>query len=326
MASMRGKFRRTKRLLFYAAVRLFGVLATILPRRAALAAFAGIGCVVRSVDRAAVRRSRAHLAKALAREIPPAARERILREMFPAFGRNLVDLLGSRPLGAGDLQVDGVEHLERAVRRGRGVVALSGHLGNWEVLGAAVAARGVPLHVLAARLFDRRSDRLLTEWRSARGIRVHDRSEGLGPFLAALRRGEIVGALADQDAPGRAMFVDFFRQPARTPVAPFVLAVRTRAAIVPLFIHLDGDGRHRIVVRPEIVPDGRLRGPARLRDLVSRWHAVLEAEIRAHPEQWVWFHRRWKSAPSPLADFREFSKEPAYLATFQGSRRRVFAR
>jgi KDO2-lipid IV(A) lauroyltransferase len=326
MASMRGKFRRTKRLLFYAAVRFLGTLAGLLPRRTALSVFAAIGNVVRRVDRPAVRRSRAHVGKALGREIPAAGRERIVREMFPAFGRNLVDLLRDRPFGSDEMQAEGLEHLERAYRRGRGVVALSGHLGNWEVLGAAVAARGYPLHVLAARLFDRRSDRLLNEWRTEHGIRVHRRSEGLGPLLAALRKGEIVGALADQDAPGRAMFVDFFRHPARTPVAPFVLGLRAGAALVPLFIHLDGEGRHRITVRPEIVPAGHLRGPARLRDLVRRWHDVLEAEIRAHPEQWVWFHRRWKSAPGPLADFGELSKEPAYLSSLQGSRRRVFAR
>jgi KDO2-lipid IV(A) lauroyltransferase len=323
---MRGKFRRTKRVLFYAAVRILRVLASLLPRRVALSAFAAIGAAVGRLDRAAARRSRAHLATAFGHETPAAERERILRGMFRALGRNLVDLLRTRPLGRDAVRLEGLEHLERAFRRGRGVVALSGHLGNWEILGAVLAARGYPLRVIAARLFDPRSDRLLNEWRSEHGVRVHDRDAGLAPLLAALRRAEVVGALVDQDAPGRGIVADFFGRPARTAIAPFVLARRTGAALVPAFVHLDAEGRHRIVLRPEIVPAENLRGASRLRDLVRRWNAVLEAEIRAHPEQWVWFHRRWKSQPVPIADCRESSKEPEYLRSLRGSRRRVFAR
>jgi KDO2-lipid IV(A) lauroyltransferase len=321
---MRGRFRTTKRFLVYGAVRVLQVLATILPRPLALRTFAAIGNVVWHVDRPAVRRSRANLERAFGRRLSRSDRERVIRSMFQTTGRNLVDLLRLSPFDASQLEslveFEGLEHLDRPIREGRGVVALSAHLGNWEVLGAALSARGYPLHVVAAKLFDRRSDRLLNAWRGAHGVHVHHRTGGLAPLLGVLRAGGIVGTLADQDVPGRARWVDFFGSPARTPVAPFVLARRTGAALVPIWIRLGSDGRHHVRVLPEILPSSSLS------DLLSQWHAVLETAIRAHPEQWVWYHRRWKSPPPKLDDLRKFSRKPAYLPSFQSSRRRVFAR
>jgi KDO2-lipid IV(A) lauroyltransferase len=327
---MRGRFRTTKRLLFFGAVRLLKLIAAVLPRRATFAVFGAIARVAHRIDRPAVRRSHAHLEKAFGRGLSADARDEIVEGMFRVFGHNLVDLLRPRPF-VGDrpeaiVDAEGLEHLRRPLDEGRGVVALSAHFGNWELLGAALTAWGFPLHVLAARLFDPRSDRLLNRWRRARGVRVHHRDGGLAPLVSALRSGEIVGALVDQDGPGRGIFVGFFGSPARTSVGPFVLAARTGAALVPVLIHLDADGRHRIRVSPELVPRAELAGLERVRDLVTRWHAVLESAIREHPEQWVWHHRRWRSRPAGSADLRESSKERPYLPSFQNSRSRVFAR
>lgn len=322
---MRGRFRTMKRLLFFAAVRSLQVFAAVLPRRVLLAVFGGIADVAHRIDRPAVRRSLAHLEKAFGDELTPETRDRVVRDMFRVFGHNLVDLLRPAPFPGGDpaaiVDAEGLEHLERPLREGRGVIALSAHLGNWEVLGAALAAWGFPLHVLAARLFDGRSDRLLNGWRRARGVRVHHRDEGLAPLLAVLRRGEILGALVDQHGPGPGIWADFFGWPARTSTVPFVLARRTGAALVPVFIHLGPDGRHRIRVEAALASDG-----ADLRDLVTRWHARLEAAIREHPAQWVWHHRRWRPRAPQEQDLRDFSKKPAYLPSSRASRPRVFAR
>ena len=320
---MRGRFRKTKRFLFHLAVRSLSVLARTLPRPLAAEVFAGVGDLVRLIDRPALRRSLAHLEIAYGGALSPAARLRTAREMFRATGRNLVDVL--RPFPSRPDQVeklvhfDGLEHLDAGLRGGRGVVALSAHLGNWEVLGAALASRGYSIDVVAEKVFDPRSDRLLNVWREQAGVNVHVRGCGLHPVLGALRDGHVVGMLVDQDMPGPSLFVDFFGRPARTPRAPFVLARRTGAALVPMWIHRNPDGRHVVTIRPALPRVAHEDPEVALVGDVRAWHRLLEGAISAHPEQWVWHHRRWKSPP--LAEPVEFSRRladvPARQATWE---------
>jgi KDO2-lipid IV(A) lauroyltransferase len=289
--------------------------------------FAALGSLVRLVDRPAVARSLCHLEIA---QVGADARERrrIVREMFRATGRNLVDLFRLPRIGAEGfariVSFEGLEHLDRALARGRGAVILSAHLGNWEVLAAALAARGYPMTIIARRIFDARSDRLLNRWRRACGVRVVTRQDGLYPAVRALRRGEIVGTLVDQDTGGPSVFADFFGRPARTPEGPFRIARRTGAALVPLWIHLGVDGVHRVRVLPEI-PEPAAGGDAR--EDAECWHRILEEAVREHPEQWVWYHRRWKTAP-PAAEevVRRTLKERSYPSRFQRSREVVSVR
>ena len=319
---MRGRFRRTKRFLFRRAVGLLAMLARCLPRRAALCAFAAIGTIVRWIDRPAVARSRRHLALALGDAADPSDRDAILREMFRAFGRNLVDLFRLRRLEAPavtDLvEFEGLEHLERARGCGRGVIALSAHLGNWELLGAALAARGYPIAVVAHDVFDSASNDLLNTWRRGWGVRVYPRKHGLFRPARWLRENGIVGALVDQDTGGASVHREFFGHAARTPVAPFRLARRLGAELVPMWIHLTETGRHRITIRPMLPRFAELDDEAVVDAWIDAWHRELEGAIREHPAQWVWFHRRWKT-PAPAESLRICSKESVYLQRFQAS-------
>jgi KDO2-lipid IV(A) lauroyltransferase len=220
-----------------------------------------------------------------------------------------------------------LEHLDEALARGRGVIMISAHLGNWEVLGGALAARGDPLHVVAREIFDARSDRLLNAVRRELGVIVHPRQAGLFPVVRALRAGHIVGTLVDQDTEGPGVFTDFFGVPARTPRAPFALARRLGAALVPVLIRLDASGCHRVRVFPELKASGAADEEQALKSMVEAWNRILETSIRAHPEQWVWHHRRWKSRPSAVVtDLREFSKKSLYPTKNQYSRESVGAR
>ncbi len=314
---MRGRFRKTKRVLFHLAVRGLQFLARVLPRAVGLRVFAAIGDIVRVIDRPAVRRTVAHLDIALADETTPFERKRLMVGMFRAMFRNLVDLLRPFPKHAEGLaRFEGLAHLDAALASGRGVVALSAHLGNWEVLGAALASRGYPVSVVAREIFDVRSDRMLNAWRTRAGVRVHPRTRGLLGVVRDLRAGGIVGTLVDQDTGGPSVFADFFGHPARTPSAPFVLAQRTGAALVPMWVHMDRAGRHVVEIRPAIARSHRQGIEAD----VAAWHRQLEAAIRAHPEQWVWHHRRWKTRPqASVTDLRTFSRnaaaEPSARAT-----------
>ncbi len=295
---MNGRHRRVKRLLFYGAVQACTLAARSLPRSAALSAFSAIGAAAGFVDRPARRRALQHLSIGFGRSLDEVGRGEIARAMFRDLGRNLVDLLRMDSLSPETLRrlvvFEGLEHLDEALARGRGVLAVSAHFGNWELLGAALCARGYPLHVVSRPLFDVHSDRLLTNWRRNAGIVVHSRQGGLRGAAQALRGGEIVGVLMDQDTHGPGIFVDFFGRPAHTPRGPFALARRRGAAIVPILIALDDDGVHRARVYPEIPHSPAAEETARLREELTAWHCVLEGEIARRPTQWPWFHRRWK--------------------------------
>jgi KDO2-lipid IV(A) lauroyltransferase len=302
---LRGRFRTQKRVLFFCAVRLLQGIARLLPRRSALAVFAGIGTLARFVDRPAVRRSLAHLEKALGDRTTCAERRTLVRRMFAMLGRNVLDLVRPGRLSLVQLaelvEFEGFENLERAAARGRGVVALSAHLGNWEILGAALAARGIEVHAIARRVFDSRSNRLLEEWRRRHGITTHSVEEGLSPLLGVLRAGGVLGVLADQDTRGAAVFAPFFGEPARTTAIPFLLAERSGAALVPMWVRLGEDGRHRVRILPALAAATGRDLKARIVDAATRWNAIAEAAILENPEQWVWFHQRWKSkAPVEL--------------------------
>ena len=284
-----------------------------------------MGDLVRGLDRTSVRRARANLELALGSEIPESVREEILVRMYRSTGRNLVDLLCLRPFDRARaerfVQVEGAEHADAALAQGRGVVALSAHLGNWEVLAAAMRHLGYPVNVIARELFDDRVDRILNGWRTKAGVVVHPRGSGLVSALRVLKSGEVLAALTDQDTRGPAVFVDFFGMPARTPSAVFALARRTGAPLLPVLGYLGEDGRHRVRVWPEIVPSSNPDPDEALREDVAAWHAVLEAAIREHPDQWVWYHRRWKTRPgNESASFPGSSKERPYLQAFQPSK------
>jgi KDO2-lipid IV(A) lauroyltransferase len=210
------------------------------------------------------------------------------------------------------VRFEGLTHLDAALRSGRGVVALSAHLGNWEVLGAALAASGYPVSVVAREVFDPRTDRVLNGWRERAGVRVHPRARGLFGAVRDLREGRIVGTLVDQDTGGPSVFADFFGRAARTPSAPFVLARRTGASLVPMWIHMREDGVHVVEVRPAIPRSASVAGDAALLADVAAWHRQLEGAIRAYPEQWVWHHRRWKTRPqATVTNLRTFSRNAA---------------
>jgi KDO2-lipid IV(A) lauroyltransferase len=298
----------------------------VLPRPVALAVFARLGDLVRTLDRKSVRRARVNLELALGAELSAAERERILRRLFRTTGRNLVDLLRLGPFDRDRAErlvtVEGAEHADAALARGKGVVALSAHLGNWEVLAATMRHHGYPVHVIARELFDPRLDRLVNSWRERAGVVVHPRGSGLVSAARVLRKGEVLAALPDQDTRGPGVFVDFFGRPARTPSGPFALSRRTGAPLLPVLTHLDGSGRHRIRVWPAIEASDHPDPDEALREDVAAWHRVLEQAIREHPEQWVWYHGRWKTRPESegAPSFAESSKEAAYLPSFQPSK------
>lgn len=233
------------------------------------------------------------------------------RRSFINLGKSLAEVTHIRRLREERLldRIDaiGESHLEQAWLKGAGVILVTGHIGNWEYLACYYAQRGYPLTVLARENPVPGFDRLLTGLRFSAGFRPLNRGTvtAAKESLKALRKGQLLGLLIDQDTKVDGVFVDFFGRPAWTPVGAASLALRTGSPIMMTYIIRGADDRHTIHVSPPIQFEScgdRKKDPTLLTALLTR---ELESIIRAHPDHWVWMHNRWKTRPAQTGKMQE---------------------
>ena len=225
-------------------------------------------------------------------------RTRIAKQVFAHFGRKLVELLWFTGLPVERqrelVEFVGAEHVAAARATGKGVLMVTGHFGFWELHALAHGRDVGPMAVVARTMDNPLIDRLLTDLRSSTGNFVIDRKGGLRRILRALNANQAVAVLIDQHIlSADAVKVDFLGRPAATTSAVAVLAMRTGATVIPAFSLPLNDGRYRLIYeRPIALPAEET--PDAVRELTQRCTKVLEKYVRAHPECWLWMHRRWR--------------------------------
>jgi len=227
----------------------------------------------------------------------------IARASFAHLGRTAIEtalLPGLGRQGLLDLvkQVDGWEHVERAIATGRGVVIVAGHHGNWELLAGYIAARGVPLDVIVRGMANPLFDSYINEIRTALGLTVVHDSEAVRRTPRALRDGRAVGFVADQGVLGLAStYVKFFGRPAKTPRGAAVFALRFNAPVLFADALRQPDGSYQVVIEPvEVAVSGDRE--ADVDAIITRFTELLEKWVRRVPAQYFWQHRRWKRQPA----------------------------
>jgi Kdo2-lipid IVA lauroyltransferase/acyltransferase len=244
------------------------------------------------------RLARAHVAIAFP-ELDADARRRLVRATFEHAGESFAELGLWRKLSRQSdyVEIENLAALDDALAGGRGALAITGHVGNWELLAATVSSRGYGLSVVARRVHDERFNSLITRFRGDRGMEIllRDAPDFLAQVRDALGRNRIVALLMDQDSRGAGVFVPFFGRPARTPPGAAVLALRTRAPVVTVFIRRRPAGGHLISF--ERVPVDTGAGKGQITELTARFTAAIEAAIRRAPAEWVWWHERWRRQP-----------------------------
>lgn len=241
-----------------------------------------------------------NLARAFPGEYPPEEIERLARAVFENLGRTAVDVARSDRLlheaGADAVRFEGLEKVEEARRRGKGVLFISAHFGPWELLPLSYAVRFGPAYVVARPLDNPRLDDLLTALRERGGNRVIRKRDAVQAILQLLRRGEMVGILIDQHISEKeGVVVPFFGRPASTAFAPALIAMRSGAAVLPVAILREGPGRYRVIFAEEVPVRRSGDLQADLAENTARFTAAIEAFIRARPDHWFWVHRRWKT-------------------------------
>ena len=280
----------------------FGRALSLLPMPVALAVSRGLGTAAHALLAAPRRLAVAHMGLAFP-ELDLATRRRLVRATFRHAGQAFAELsLFETILRRPDyIRLEGVEALDTALARGRGAIAVTGHVGNWELLAAWAAAIGYPITVVVRRVNDLRFHSLIVRFRAAAGVEVLVRDDPR--FVAAvgdaLRRNRVVAMLIDQDTRGAGVFVPFFGRPAHTPPGAALLALRARVPVVTVFIERRPEGGHLVRVSP--VPAELPRGREGVRELTARLTAAIEAQIRRSPAEWVWWHERWRKQPSAAA-------------------------
>ncbi len=275
---------------------MVGLLNT-LPRAGALACGAGLGALVAA---AGLRRSvaRANLALAFAdRDL--AWRERVLAEHYRELGRVAADYarlpsLVNAPREQLFARWSGEEHAHTARARGKGVIFLTGHFGNFELYGAAMG-KVMPMSVMVKPLSNPGADAWLRGVRHACGVEPLPTGAGVRAVVRLLRAGGNVAMLGDQDARRDGVFVPFFGRPASTPVGPAWLSLATGAPIVFGTCVREPDGRYAAELLPPLLPDGEPGDAAAIRELTARHTHMLEQAVRQRPESWFWLHKRWKT-------------------------------
>ena len=210
---------------------------------------------------------------------------------------NYVDLLQLRRLERADIErrvaVRGYEHLQQAQQAGRGVIMVSAHLGNLDLVGQVFALRGQRVLVPVERIHPPSLYEQVRHLRARHGITLTPADAALRPALRALRRGEIVALLADWDALGTGVPVRFFGRDAWLPRGPAVLHLRTGAPIVPCFGYRRPDGNYQAWVEPALAFPTTGDVPYDALAIMQCVGEALAAAIRRSPEQWVLFHSVW---------------------------------
>ena len=240
------------------------------------------------------------LHEALASEIAADEIRRCARRVYENLGLNLVEFLLLNPDKPEEIMAKvrrvNMERFEKAAAEGKGVLVLTAHFGNWDLLCCSQALCGHPITILSKTI---KPDWLNDYWmntRSACGIRILPERGVKEELLEILRLGGVIGFVADQHVSGKTGIpVDFFGRPASTTSGLARLAMESGSPVLPIFLFREDGGKHRMEVG-EPVPITEGESPDETIHLTTRsYNAVLEKTIRKQPDHWLWLHRRWKN-------------------------------
>lgn len=245
-------------------------------------------------------KSRRHLNLVYRDSLSERDKEIICRDFFVNSGRNGVDAIRLRRHFTTQLrpiiEAEGMEYLRAAYRQGKGLIAITGHIGNFELLAAYIQSEGYSLAVIGRELYHGGLDRLLVSNREAVGVTNIYTTDSPRRAVSWLRQGKVLGVLIDTDSSRvRGMFIPAFGRWSNTPVGQSVLGLKTGAAFVPLACLRTGHNRYKVIIKPEveIVPSGDF--DTDVYNITLKCTRVLEEIIRQYPDQYIWNHNRWRT-------------------------------
>ncbi|HEY6011089.1 MAG TPA: lysophospholipid acyltransferase family protein [Nitrospirota bacterium] len=226
-------------------------------------------------------------------------KRRIARHCFIHLGKSLLETMLIKPERLRRIvEVRGEEKLRTAMEQGRGAVFVTGHIGNWEMMGHYVSSL-FPLSVVAAPIEPQQVNDMIVGLRSRMNVRtiLRGRPGASRELIRIFKENRVLGILIDQDTDVESAFVDFMGRPAWTPTGAASMALKFGAPVIYGFIHRDRNNHHTVVIEGplELVRTGDLERDITLNTAMLT--KKIEDSVRSDPEQWVWMHRRWRRQP-----------------------------
>jgi len=289
----------------YRLIKFVLYMVSYIPRRILALCAYPVGIFWYMIDRYHRRIAFDNMCKAFRKELSAAELRRLVRANFIQLSRVALELPSLFRLNPNNVnsyvEFSGGCHLKAALAEGKGVLFLTAHLGNWELMGLATPLTfDFPVYVMVRPLDHKPMDAVLTEIRTRTGNFVIDKDKSAGLVRRLLRENQIIAILLDQNASWyEGVYVPFFGKVACTNKGLAMLAIRYGAAVVPVFNIRQRDGRYKIMFDPpvELIRTGDVT-----RDIVENtqlFNEIIEKHIRMAPENWLWVHRRWRIKDIP---------------------------
>ncbi|ADL13667.1 lysophospholipid acyltransferase family protein [Acetohalobium arabaticum] len=285
--------------ILYLLYRLLGLLVNILPEAIAYQIGKRFGDLAYWI--LPKRRQLARKNLQLALDIDDSKVNKLVRANFQHLGMVLIEFLRLGQLTEENIdefiEIEGLKYLKQAQQDDRGFVLFTGHFGNWEVMGAALALQGFPINALARDQSNELINEDILATRESKGINIFP-NKGLVIKQAyrALKRGEGLFVLGDQKSRHAEHYVELFGCKALTRLGTVELAARTNSVVIPIYILRREDRGYKIIAKePVEVPDNIT--DAEKKEIMSDLYNGLEEMIRKYPAQWMWMHDRWKGSP-----------------------------
>jgi len=299
MKNRLNKARKTLSRLFLTwSIRSILLLSKLMPYRLGVYAGGILGFIAYYLFPRERNRAIAHLTVAFGEKGRPWI-QRTARQSFIHLGKSLLEvmLISPRRL-ARVVDIQGEENLRTALSLKKGVVYVTGHIGNWELMGHTVAAIN-SLSVIAAPIEPEQVNDMIVRLRARMGVRtiLRGRPGASRELIRIFKENRVLGILIDQDTDVESAFVDFMGRPAWTPTAAASMAIKFGAPVIFGTIRRGNDNRHAITIEGplELVRTGNDE-----KDIVANTAMLtkkIEERIARNPEQWVWMHRRWRRQP-----------------------------
>jgi len=281
---------------------LFLAILNLIPLRARVRLFQGVGDAAYLLDERHRRIAMRNLALAFP-EKGEKARKKIARAAFRQLGTMLAEFpfilrFNRRNIGK-FVWIEGVEHYHKAREKGRGILFLTAHFGNWEWMAASFPLlTGHPIAVVFRPIDSPFIGRVVERLRTRTGNQGIPNRKAMSRILRLLKKGEAVGILLDQNVAWQeGVFVKFFGEWACTNEGLALLALKTGAAVVPGFSIRQPDGRYKVILEPEINLTRTGNKEHDIQVNTEIFTGVIERYVRQYPEHWLWLHQRWKTRP-----------------------------
>ncbi len=241
----------------------------------------------------------------------------ICRELFRNIGKDMLEVYRCPDFKDGYFKTlvrfEGTQHLNDALNQGKGVIALSAHLGNFPLMGARLAHEGYPLSLVARDPENPKIARAITALRDAVGMESipdEPRMACVSRCFKALKGNRVLLLQIDQNAPVTEAWVDFFGCLVPTFKGPVLFSMRTGAPILPIFMKRNSDNLHQITIHPSFTLNITGNAEQDVSSNTARLTKIIEGAIRQYPEQWLWIYRRFKRARDIKTGERLFHKHP----------------